>query len=207
MLGIKIKPKNGSGARAALRLATNDTHQRMHGLKPFAQIAAGTLPIGQYRDLLQSLFVFHSAVGQVARNGGWLSLSSSETRLDLLRSDLAFLDRAVPTSIVDWQAGPGEAALGALYAAEGSMLGGRVIARQLDYLFGSQVEGRRFFVGCPDDRAKWACLIGVVEEACGHGRPLDLAISGALRTFEWFEQCISPSSNARPNPDDSIVAG
>ncbi len=204
---VNIGTPSRLGARAALRLATNDTHQRMHGLKPFAQIAVGKLSTGQYRNLLRSLFVFHSAVSQIARNAGWLCLSSSKTRLQLLQSDLAFLGSPVPTFIPEWQPGPCEAVLGALYAAEGSMLGGRVIARQLDYLFGSKVEGRGFFVGGPDDRTNWASLIRVLEETCAHGRSLDLAVSGALRTFELFERNISRSSNGKPNPDSSMVVG
>lgn len=82
--------------------------------------------------------------------------------------------------------------LGALCAAEGSMLGGRVLARQLDDLFGSDEDGRRFFLGSVDDRVNWARFIDVLKEAWAPCRPLDLAISGALRTFKWFEQCLSP---------------
>lgn len=76
MLENKTRRLSGSGSRAALRLATSEMHQRMHGLQPFAQIAVGALAIERYRDLLEALFVFHSAVGQAARNSGWSHLSS-----------------------------------------------------------------------------------------------------------------------------------
>jgi len=180
-----------TSARTALRQATDASHQRMHGLAPFAQIAAGTLPMKQYRQLLQSLFLFHAAVGQTARRGGWSLLSSSGQRLGMLRSDLAFLGAAAPEPDFSWQAGPREAALGALYAAEGSMMGGRVIARQLDYAFGSSQDGRRFFMGDKGDRANWLRLIGVLESTCQTSRELNAAIVGASRTFDWFERCIT----------------
>jgi heme oxygenase (biliverdin-IX-beta and delta-forming) len=192
MLLEKIPAPGGAGgsARAALRLATDSTHHRMHGLDPFARIAEGRLPVGQYRSLLQSLFRFHSAVGRAARQSGWRRISSALPRLALLRSDLDFLGGEVPGP-ADWHPGTGEAVLGALYAAEGSMLGGRVIARQLDYVFGSGQPGRRFFIGDKQDGKNWSRLLAVLEETCARPPALDAAIRGALGTFDWFEQCVT----------------
>lgn len=186
----RVQGTEETSARAALRRASDASHQRMHDLEPFAQIAAGTLPIIQYRLLLQALFRFHSAIGEASRRSVWGRLSSAPQRLDLLRSDLAVLGGAVPEPVCDWQAGTGEAMLGALYVAEGSMLGGRVIARQLDYAFGSNQQGRRFFSGDKGDRANWSALLMVLEDRCTHPGPLSAAISGTCQTFDWFEQCV-----------------
>lgn len=201
MLPNEVARAANSSARAAIRLATHDKHQLMHSLAPFERIAAGTLLFSCYGRLLQSLFVFHSAVGQAAGRAGWSHLSSAETRLDLLRSDLVHLGCRVPTLTKPWQAGPGEAILGALYAAEGSMIGGRVIARQLSFLFGTEQQGRRFFIGNENDRVNWSRLIKVLEETCAHSRQLNLAVDGALRTFDLFQDCVDPFKRGHDAPD------
>jgi heme oxygenase len=194
----KVRAHEGTSVRAELRRACDASHQRMHGLEPFLQIAAGTLPMSRYQLVLLSLFEFHSAVARVAKHSEWPELSSAERRLNMLRSDLAFLGVPVPALTAKWDAGGGEAVLGALYAAEGSMLGGRVIARQLDYLFNSQVEGRRFFIGDVSDRAHWAQLLMVLEARCTERGALNAAIRGALRTFDLFEQCAISTSQVSP---------
>lgn len=196
MFIARVQTPAQTSARAALRGATDASHQKMHGILPFVQIAAGTLPISQYCFLLQSLFRFHSAVGREARRSGWTRLSSAEQRLALLRSDLSFLGEAVPDPVDDWQVGTGEAILGALYAAEGSMFGGRVIAGQLDYIFETKAEGRRFFIGDKCDRGNWIRLLEVLEERCDDPSALCDAKSGALRTFDLFEQLVTALPNS-----------
>lgn len=128
-------------------------------------------------------------IGRIRLSG----ISSALPRLALLRSDLDFLGGEVPGP-VDWHPGTGEAVLGALYAAEGSMLGGRVIARQLDSMFGAGQQGRRFFIGDKSDRPNWSRLLAVLEETCAHPPALDAAIRGAICTFDWFEQCVAGTS-------------
>ena len=183
--------RTGSIVRTTLRAKTDATHQRMHHLKPFAEIAAGTLPLAQYRQLLQSLLLFHRAVERQAQQAGVSQLSSSGHRVDLLRSDLCYLGGdEMPAPVSGWQAGAGGAALGALYAAEGSMLGGRVIARQLDYAFGAGEDGRRFFIGEKSHGATWSRLLVVLEDSCSEPSALEDAIRGALSTFAWFEHCV-----------------
>lgn len=190
MLLLNARTSDDTSARSALRSASDAAHQRMHGLEPFTKIASGTLPVDEYRRLLQSLYLFHSAVGEAADKGGWSRVSSAQRRLELLRSDLSALGGAVPVPVSGWDAGAGKAVLGSLYVAEGSMLGGRVVARQLDFLCGSQEDGRRFFVGDACDRANWSHLTKVLEDQCSQSPALSEAIDGACRTFDWFEQCI-----------------
>ena len=199
-----VRISEDTSVRAALRRSSDASHQRMHGLKPFALIAAGSLPMSGYRSLLSSLFIFHSAVRAEAHIAGWSQLSSAGRRLDLLRGDLIFLGGKVPSRKCVWQAGPREAALGALYAAEGSMLGGRVISRLLDYAFGTGRDGRQFFIGDQCDGRNWAKLIQVLEARCARADALDAAIAGALRTFDLFEECILGGFG---NQDGPIVDG
>lgn len=189
---VATMPAAGRAApgRVALRAATHAAHERMHRLAPFRAILEGTLEADRYPTLLQSLLLFHSTVRAAAADCGWSKYSSAPLRMRLLRRDLRFLGEPAPRPSIAWQPGSRDAALGALYAAEGSMLGGRVVAAQLDYLFGSALDGRRFFVGSPDDGARWRNLLAVLEERCAAKSALDQAIGGALLAFGLFERCV-----------------
>lgn len=191
------------GVRVRLRDATDAAHQRMHGLEPFRAIAGGKLTAKRYRQLLQSLLLFHSAIGAAAKHHGWASLSSAPARTELLRSDLRGFGGGSRPALVPWQVHSPLEALGALYAAEGSLFGGRVIAAQLDYLFGSAREGRRFFIGTGDGAARWRTLLAALEDHCTEPRALDRATDGAHSAFDLFEKCVmgasqhgSPASSA-----------
>ncbi len=176
--------------RAALRAATHGVHMRMHELEPFRAISDARLPLEEYLRLLQSLLAYHSAIATVAAQFGWSHLSSGARRLPLLRADLRTLAGSNLRQAVEWKPGTPEEVLGALYAAEGSMLGGRVIAGRLDYLFGSSSKGRSYFIGSPDDGASWRNLLAVLELSCASAAGLERATSGALLSFELFEQCV-----------------
>ena len=195
MLLLKnVQALNDTSARNVLRRASDASHRRMHELKPFARIGDGTLLISHYRLLLESLYIFHSAVGEAADQNGLSSVSSSKRRLELLHSDITALGDTVPIPVSDWNVGTSDSVLGALYVAEGSMLGGRVIARQLDYLFGPQQEGRRFFFGEKSDHARWSRLLAMLGHKCTNPHALNAAIDGAQSTFDWFELCVTAYS-------------
>ena len=183
-------PRQPLSVRAALRGATKAIHQRMHRLEPFAAIANGTLGAERYPSLLQSLLLFHSTIGDAANRHGWSALSGAATRADLLRGDLRRLGGGPRPAPLAWQPASATAMLGALYAAEGSMMGGRVLARQLDYLLGDALDARRFFIGTPDDAARWNALIAALEEHCSTRAARGQAIDGARSAFRLFEQCI-----------------
>lgn len=184
--------------RAALRDATHEVHMRMHRLKPFRAILEARLPLQEYLGLLQSLGVYHSAIVTVAAQFGLSHLSSGVRRIPLLQADLLSLGGSELRQAVEWKPGSAEEVLGALYAAEGSILGGRVIAGQLDYLLGSYSTGRSFFVGSPDDGASWRNLLAVVEASCASAADLKRATMGALLGFELFEHCVTSSCFRRP---------
>jgi heme oxygenase len=186
------KPRVPS-ARERLRRATDAAHQRLHSLEVFAAIADGTLTVDGYRGLLQSLFLFHSTVGAGAADYGWSALSSAPRRRALLQRDLRFFGLAGPSVTAAWLPRSPHATLGALYAAEGSIFGGRVIAGQLDFLLGSSLDGRRFFVGFDGDGQRWGELLAVIETQCATKAALDQAIEGALFAFDLFEQCVVAS--------------
>lgn len=177
-------------ARERLRQATDPAHERLHGLKAFAAIAAGTLTVDRYRRLLESLLRFHSTIAVGAAHCGWSGLSGALRRVTFLQHDLGFLGAIGPSVTTSWHPRSRCSALGALYAAQGSMFGGRVIAEQLDFLLDSGLNGRRFFIGSADDGQRWRELLAVLEIQCAAPAALEQAIEGALFAFGLFEQCV-----------------
>ncbi len=188
---VSSRAAGHSPVRAALRTATHATHERMHRLEPFLAILDGRLYLDKYLPLIQSLLVYHSAIASAAAQCGLADLSNAESRLALLESDLRSVGGVPLRQSFGWQPATPELALGALYSAEGSMLGGRVIAAQLDYLFGSVSAGRQFFLGSRNDNANWRRLLSALEERCTTASALDETISGALFGFKLFGRCIS----------------
>ena len=189
-----LRSDRGRPVRAALRTATQAEHQRVHGLEPFRAIAQTTLSREGYVQLLQSLHQFHSIIRTAAGWCSWSGLSSASGRIDLIRKDLCFLGGGTHPPSFDWKPTSQWAALGAMYAAQGSMLGGRVIASQLDYLFGDAPDGRRFFIGTASDAGTWRTLLSTLEECCLAAGPRSEAIGGARIAFDLFEKCIMAGS-------------
>ena len=168
--------------RTALREATGAVHERLHLAPPFADLANQKLDLAGYRNLLASIAAFHFTV----RRGGDIE----DSRLDLLASDLEALGTPAPLRS-DWNF-PRTAAerLGLAYVVEGSSLGGKVIYRQLDYLFENSPAGRRFFRGTSSDGARWQALCRKLETEGQAPGAIDGMISGAAATFALFEQLV-----------------
>lgn len=161
----------------------------MHALPEFGAIEAGTLSLSGYRSLLSSLYRFHHTLAAAAEAGA-AGLSSSARRLALLRSDMAALGAAAPPPGLALKRGSATFLLGALYVGEGSMLGGRIVARQLDYLFGTSSEGRRFFLGSTQDKEAWRRLLAALEQSGDEAAALDQLVEGAEAAFALFERCL-----------------
>lgn len=181
-----------SNARWRLREATQATHERMHLLPQFRAIEAGQLDRQGYMRLLTALLAYHSAIARVAGEAGLGALSSSARRCEHLERDLQFVGGTHST--LDRQELDGAAdraiVLGSLYVAEGSMLGGRVIARQLDYLFAGEPKGRSFFIGTRDDDTHWRQLLAALDASNDSEKTLQAMISGAEASFAHFGRCI-----------------
>jgi heme oxygenase len=169
--------------RGALRDATSAVHQRLHEARPFAAIAEARLGLEGYRDLLGKIAAFHFTVGA--------ELEVSPDRTQLLMRDLDALGGGAADR-VDWT-GPatGAAKLGCAYVVEGSALGGKIIYRQLDYLFGERPQGRLFFRGLPRDSARWRSLCRQLEVEGREPGALAEMIAGATGAFALFEQLVS----------------
>lgn len=170
-------------ARAALRLATRDVHERLHEAPPFLELARGRLMAGGYAELLGALGGFYFSLPP--------QLSIEPARLARLEQDLASLGTG-PSRPVQRPFPPGEdEALGWRYVVEGSIFGGRVIYRQLDYLFGAKENGRRFFQGTPASGWRWNALCARLEQAGSEPGATARMIAGAYEAFAAFETMIA----------------
>jgi heme oxygenase len=175
---------------AALREATHATHMRLHGLPQFTAIAEGRLDRADYVELLKSLHAYHRTIAGAASRGRLTHLSSSPRRMEMLGGDLASLGASPARRERIWPPSSSEALLGAIYVAEGSALGGRVIARQLDYLFGEETEGRTFFHGDGETGPHWRAFLAAVKDDCAESGMPEM-VAGAEASFALFEACVA----------------
>ena len=138
-----------ASARTELQRATAAVHARLHRVPAFAALAAGRLDRDAYLGLLGRLYGFHDPFEAAVAQAGPPGLQPVQwRRAHLLRSDMAALgwsDAAIgelprhPASGGSWS--PAHA-MGCLYVTEGSTLGGRQLARQLDHALPVEGAGR-----------------------------------------------------------------
>lgn len=160
----------------------------MHGLAPFVAIETGTLGLSGYKRLLERLFVFHASVRRGLETHEAAALTSGGERLRLLRDDLLALGRSPVADPPAWvPPGGGAGLLGGAYVVQGSTLGGKVLFRQLDYLFGAELEGRRFFCGTSADAGAWSRLCSKLED---ERESFAALVDGAKATFRHFEAIV-----------------
>lgn len=179
-------------ARAVLRAATAEVHERLHGARFFDRIAAGTLDIAGYAALLARIRRFHRlTLPARAQALALLGLDPGEAsrRLALIEADLGHLDVRRDADLGALPPSGDDAAVGCLYVVEGSALGGKLIHRQLDYLLPGD-DGRRFFQGTTEDGARWRRLCDALDRYGLMPGRLPAMIVGAEAAFALFETCL-----------------
>lgn len=203
----------GHGARDALRTATEAAHLRLHALPAFQALAEGRLSRAGYAALLQRKLGFHAALE--ARLSEAPSLVpfgvdlAARQRSHLLRADLAVLGVEVAASRASVPPfATAAAALGALYVAEGSTLGGRHLARALDAILPPGLDGRRFLLGHGERHGEmWRACCAAIER-CGATPECRAAmVQGALDTFAAFEACFAEFPAAASSSAVPALAG
>lgn len=187
--------------RVALREATREVHERLHNVPSFAALAAGTLGRGGYVRLLGRLFGFHEPMEAALADAlpGRFAPESWQ-RTHLLRADLASfgldeaaLDRlpraAPPVRLTEAEA------MGCLYVLEGSTLGGRQLARQLDTLLApGNPAGRRFLQGASQPaHLPWRSLCAELDRMGATPDGFAAMLGGALSTFARYERWFAES--------------
>ena len=181
------------GAHAALRAATEAAHLRLHAIPVFQALAEGRITRAAYAGLLRRKLGFHAALearlAEVPALAGFGIDLTARRRTHLLRADMAWLgaEADVPWSPLPAFAGP-SAALGGLYVAEGSTLGGRQLARALDGILPPGLDGRRFLLGHGERHGEmWRSCCAAIDRCGTAPQARAEMVQGALATFAAFE--------------------
>ena len=173
--------------RHALRSATHDIHERLHGHPALAAVQDGTIDRVAYRRLLERLYGFHISFERAARikpeRSVWLERDLAALGINPERLAALPLCRGFPTMVLP------EALLGALYVVEGSALGGVALARGLDGLVGVGVlDGRRFFTGHKSETGSaWRAYLARLSGTPHTAEQQATIIATATATFALFE--------------------
>lgn len=199
-------------ARAVLRDATEAVHLRLHALPDFHALAEGRITLGDYAALLRRKLGFHAALEARLEEAPSLDAFgidlAARRRSHLLRADLAFLDASAETPLAPLPPFAGAAeALGGLYVAEGSTLGGRHLARALDTLMPPGADGRRFLLGHGARHGEmWRGCCEAVERCGATAEGLAGLLRGTHATFAAFEAWFTEARPAaQPAPAAAVM--
>ena len=182
---VSAKTAIDPSLRHALRTATADVHVRLHLHAGLASVAKGRIDIASYRQLLLRLYGFYRPFEDVAGieplRSGWLA---SDLRV-LATPDRRLAEAAVCAALPRLDSP--QAVLGAMYVVEGSALGGRGLARQLNGLLGdATLSGRRFFASNGADTGRaWSTFVDRLDQVAT--RDEMVVIDAAIATFCCFE--------------------
>jgi heme oxygenase len=171
-----------------LRSTTGEVHERLHGHRGLAAVKTGNIGRADYVALLSRLYGFHLPFE--------IASGIATGRTDWLKADLAAFGfsvemclalpycRSFPTPVSQ------DYLLGALYVVEGSALGGRTLARQLDGLLGAgATSGRLFFNGHGAATGiMWRDYLTRLSATPEEPAARQAVIEGAIATFAIFEQ-------------------
>jgi heme oxygenase len=181
------------GAHAALRAATEAAHLRLHAIPVFQALAEGRITRAAYAGLLRRKLGFHAALearlAEVPGLAGFGIDLTARRRTHLLRADMAWLgaEADVPWAPLPSFSGPA-AALGGLYVAEGSTLGGRLLALALGGILPPGLDGRRFLLGHGARHGEmWRSCCAAIERCGTVPQARAEMVQGALATFAAFE--------------------
>ncbi len=173
-------------ARATLRAATDDVHERMHAHPGYRALASGGIQADDYRRLLARSYGFYLPIE--------IELTRGRDRSRRLETDLLALGmtpegiEALPfcTALSPLDSHP--KALGAAYVVEGAALGGLTLARALLRNSAGVAPPAAFLLGDGENGGRrWQSFIAELEEDLSDMVELEAAVQSARDTFETFE--------------------
>jgi heme oxygenase len=180
-----------------LKLETAAEHAAIEGA---TGVMDPGLSLEAYRAYLERTLGFYQVVERQLRQlGVWEALrlpADEREKLPLLAEDIVLLGNIEPASIPVCNAPPVLAstaeAIGGAYVLEGSTLGGRVISRHVQSLFGADVP--RSFLECYDAATgeRWQAFRAALSGFASSRDLEDRVIAGARETFgaftRWLER-------------------
>ncbi|MBO0936270.1 biliverdin-producing heme oxygenase [Fibrella sp. HMF5335] len=179
------------GIMPRLKQETASHHSYTEQLLYTDKLMAATLSLAEYTQLLQVQAVFHSSLEQaIEKQASFFTGFDWQTRQKTgwLLADLQQLNqpRSIPDSTLfaNWT---GYQLLGALYVAEGSMLGGRFIAKALARTPALLHAPTRFYTGYGDQTGPYWKAFGayLTTRATNHE---DAVVQGAVQAFNSFSK-------------------
>jgi heme oxygenase len=190
----------GHDLRAVLRRATTTRHERLHQHPLLEPILSGRVSLRQYVGILEAFYgIYQPLEERVREAAGLLHYSLHSGRLGhagRLKCDLAYFGYT-PLALAQLhrcmhlpEYSSIAALLGCLYVIEGSMLGGRVIARHVKQTLGlTEQDGCRFFssYGTKTD-AYWTLLCRELHAHRLDGEARHTAVRAANALFAAFER-------------------
>jgi heme oxygenase (biliverdin-IX-beta and delta-forming) len=169
------------GARALLRAATREEHERLDALM-------GRFDLKEregYRDFLTAHALALPAVEAALDAEGFaneLADWPGRRRTDAIAADLAVLDGAMPAPLAAPALATPAARWGAAYVLEGSRLGGVYLAKQIaDDL-------PRSYLGSPQPPGHWRSFIERLDRAIALPGETEEAQNAARAVFALFER-------------------
>lgn len=167
-------------AHRALRDGTAAAHERLDALFGGFNLADA----GSYRHFLLAHAEALVPLEEALDAGGADRVIAdwpARRRGELLRADLAALGAAMPPAGAIPAPADDAAAAGMIYVLEGSRLGGRFLARQVEPGL------PRRFLEPPQERGAWPKLLAMLEQRLYGQAELASAIAAASAVFACFE--------------------
>lgn len=186
-----------------LKTNTRPRHRQTETVLYADKLLAGTLARSEYAQLLTIHYRFHQALetaiaGQARFFTDYAYEARRKTPWLMTDLDQAGIDLPAPAPglFMDWTA---DQLLGAMYVAEGSTLGGRVIACALGQSPGLRGLTSRFFDGYGEQTGPLWKLFGawLTQRANSHDEQI---VEAANRAFGHFQQLAVQTLTPAPNP-------
>lgn len=195
-----VTPHAPPSAARFLREATAQAHAQVEALPHMPDLAAGTLAPARYVQVLRSHLAL-LAPWETA-HAPWLDSLAAHgwtyrRRAPALRHDLAALEAGTAIDPVESPPAPSDAyAWGMLYVVEGSLLGGRVIARALRAGQPALSAALAYFDLGSQDPAAWRRFQACLDTALPDTDARDQAAAGAAAMFAHFHHHLSVGISA-----------
>jgi heme oxygenase len=183
----------------ALKEQTRDAHNQVEEVSYSSNIMDGSLNLKQYTTIIIANYIFNKAVEDVAypllESIGMADRYelAARRKTALLQADLAHLGVDVDSIDTFYAQMPSvEIALGYLYVAEGSTLGGAVIARALAKNQNLETVTAYNFYGCYGENVgtMWKNFIISMESSAPRLNNNEAIVAGGRSAFDFFGKCL-----------------